>query len=132
MSKSKMIIQMLNGIEKMLKGIEKTLTQQTLIHKDVLNSSEAALYMGRSVSGIYRLRSQHKLPSYRPHNGRLYFYKVELFDWMRSDSPGNRKELKAPEEAPAAVETMASTEEEEVSAEDEEEAKMAIFNQEGG
>lgn len=130
MSKHDIVIQM-------LKGIEQTLAQlalvHDLVHKDVLNTREAALYLGRSVNALYKLRSRCKLPGYKPSNGKLYFYKVELFDWMLSNSDAPVPQM-LPESAQE-VEAMASTGEEEESPDEEEEdeeAKMAIFNQEGG
>ena len=70
----------------LLKRIDKMLLQQTLLHKEVLNSKETAIYMGLSVSGIYRLRRKCRLIGYRPNNGRLYFKRTDVYNWMLSSA----------------------------------------------
>jgi hypothetical protein len=71
-------------IIQLLKRLERMLSQQTLLHKDVLNSRETALYMGRSVCSVYRLRRKNNLVGYRPNNGRLYFKRQDVYNWMLS------------------------------------------------
>ena len=92
MSEHEMIIHLLKRIEKML-------LQQTLLHKEVLNSKETALYMGLSVSGIRRLRRKSKLPGYRPNNGRLYFKRIDVYNWMMSEAQAQAQEETQEEEA---------------------------------
>lgn len=121
MSEDENFIILLNRMDTMLQkmeGIEKTLMQQTLLHKEVLNSKETALYMGRSVSGVYKLRRHNRLPGSRPNNGRLYFNRIDVYNWMMSE--GKAK-------AEAKAKTKAKTEEEA-----EEGARLSILQQEGG
>ena len=77
MSDNEMIIQPLKRIEKML-------LQQTLLNKEVLNSKETAIYMGLSQSYICKLAARNKFPSFKPNKGRLYFKRVDLFNWILS------------------------------------------------
>ena len=77
MSDNEMIIQRLKRIEKML-------LQQTLLNKEVLNSKETAIYMGLSVSYLYELRRTSNLKANRPNNGRLYFKRTDVYNWMMS------------------------------------------------
>ena len=92
MSKHEMIIQLGNRIELMvplLKRIEKMLLQQTLLNKEVLNTKETAIYMGLSVSYLYELRRTYGLKANRPNNGKLYFKREDVYNWMLSTMPGN-------------------------------------------
>jgi len=87
MSEIEMIIQLGNRIELMvpvLKRIEKMLLQQTLLNKEVLNTKEAANYLGRSVSYLYKLRRKGQLNSSRPNNGGLYWERRDCYNWMLS------------------------------------------------
>jgi len=95
------IIRLGERIEKMLqlmKRIEKMLLQQTLLHKEVLNSKETATYMGLSVSGVYKLRRKSNLQGYRPNNGRLYFKRMDVYNWMLSTALGSISDQKKKEE----------------------------------
>ena len=87
MSKHEIIIKMGNRIELMvplLNRIEKMLSQQTLLNKEVLNSKEAAIFMGLSVPYLYKLRRTSGLKANRPNNGRLYFKREDVYNWMLS------------------------------------------------
>ena len=87
MSKLEIIIKMGNRIELMvplLKRVEKMLLQQTLLNKEVLNSKEAAIFMGLSVPYLYKLRRTSGLKANRPNNGRLYFKRTDVYCWMLS------------------------------------------------
>ena len=87
MSKHEMIIKLGNRIELMvplLKRIEKMLLPQTLQNKEVLNTKEAAIYMGCSIWSIYRLRHTGKLKTSRPNNGGLYWERSNCYNWMLS------------------------------------------------
>ena len=77
MSEHEMIIRLLKRVEKML-------LQQTLLNKEVLNTKEAANYMGLSVSYLYKLRRKNNLKANRPSNGRLYFKRIDVYNWMLS------------------------------------------------
>lgn len=58
------------------------LESATLIKvKETLTAEEAALYTGYSLKGIYALTSGKQIPHYK-RNGKLYFKKAELDEWM--------------------------------------------------
>ena len=47
------------------------------------NVQETARFTGKSVSTIYRLVSQRKIPFHK-QGGKLYFFEDELIDWIKS------------------------------------------------
>jgi excisionase family DNA binding protein len=47
------------------------------------NSHEAARFIGKSVSTIYRLVSQRRI-NFHKQSGKLYFFEDELIDWIKS------------------------------------------------
>ncbi len=49
--------------------------------KTTLTAEEAAIYTGYTIKGIYTLTSQRRIPHYKK-NGKLYFKKPELDEWM--------------------------------------------------
>lgn len=58
------------------------LEAKTLIGiKTTLTAEEAAIYTGYAIKGIYTLTSQKRIPHYKK-NGKLYFKKQELDEWM--------------------------------------------------
>jgi len=50
--------------------------------KDVLNSEEAALYMGVSKSYLYKLTMRQTIPHYKPMGKMCYFKRAELEAWL--------------------------------------------------
>lgn len=49
--------------------------------KPVLGVEEAAAFTGYTVKGIYTLTSEKRIPHYK-RNGKVYFKKDDLVDWM--------------------------------------------------
>lgn len=49
--------------------------------KEVLNIEDLSLMTGLSKSRIYALVNERKVPYYKP-NGKLYFKKSEIEDWL--------------------------------------------------
>jgi len=87
MSENENFIILLNRIETtlpILERIETMLLQQTLLNKEVLNSKEAAIYMGLSQSYVCKLARRNKFPSSRPNNGKCYFQRRDLYNWLVS------------------------------------------------
>ena len=85
MSKHEMIIRLLNRIEllfPLMNSIEKSLLQHNVQTKEVLNTREAAIYIGCSIWSIYRWRHNGKLKTSRPTNGRLYIERIECYNLM--------------------------------------------------
>ena len=66
-------------------------------NKEVLTMSEAAMLTGYKEKGLYELTSQRRIPHYKK-NGKLYFKKAELVEWMTdnrvmTDEEINRKAI---------------------------------------
>jgi len=67
-----------------LDRIIEMLIQNFLPKKEVFNSREAGLYMGLSPDYVCTLARQGKFPSSRPNNGKRFYLKSDLFDWLLS------------------------------------------------
>ena len=73
-----------NPLEERLNNLEK----QTIASKDILTLQEAALYMGISLSQIYKLTSTQSIPHYKPRGKMCYFEKKELDAWLLRNHNG--------------------------------------------
>ena len=71
-------------IEK-LESIERMLSEQNMLKKDVLNFNEAAIYLEVSHSHLYKLTSTSTIPAYKPNGKKLYFNRHELDEWLLSN-----------------------------------------------
>lgn len=74
----------MNRIIKKLESIENMLIRQTLVNKEVLCFKEAAVYVGLSRSHLYHLIGENKIQAYKPNDGKLYFKRLDLYNWMLS------------------------------------------------
>lgn len=50
--------------------------------KAILSLKEAAEYMGVSESTLYKMTSARTITFYKPNNGKIYFRRVDLDNWM--------------------------------------------------
>lgn len=50
--------------------------------KAVLTSDEAAMYLGITTGHLYRMVRKYNIPHTRPTNGKIYFQKQELDNWI--------------------------------------------------
>ncbi|HAP94192.1 MAG TPA: DNA-binding protein, partial [Chryseobacterium sp.] len=50
--------------------------------KAILSLKEAAEYMGVSESTLYKMTSARTITFYKPNNGKIYFKRVDLNNWM--------------------------------------------------
>ncbi|MDX7856369.1 helix-turn-helix domain-containing protein [Aeromonas caviae] len=74
-----------NGsILKELYELKQLVIQQGMAQKEVLSAEECAELLGVSVSYVYRLTSEKRLPHYKPQGKKIYFKRVELLDWLLS------------------------------------------------
>ena len=71
-------------LDQKLDRIIEMLIQNFLPNKEVFNSREAGLYMGLSASYVCTLAREGKFPSARPNNGKRFYEKSDLFDWLLS------------------------------------------------
>lgn len=76
-------------IMKRLDRIEHLLTEHTLSTKQILNLSEAVLFLDISRSHLYKLTSQKQIPHFCPQGKKLYFRRDDLQNWLQR----NRQEV---------------------------------------
>lgn len=50
--------------------------------KAILSLQEAANYLGVSESTLYKMTSARTITFYKPNNGKIYFRRVDLDNWM--------------------------------------------------
>lgn len=68
-----------------LERIERLLSEQNMLQKEVLNFNEAAVYLEISHSHLYKLTSTCTIPAYKPNGKKLYFNRQELNKWLLSN-----------------------------------------------
>lgn len=91
------------GVSKINKELQETIqnlnarveTLENLLYdgKQVLNSEEAAIFLGMARSSLYKMTHRHEIPFYRPNGKVIYFEKEELIKWMRSCRESSEKEI---------------------------------------
>ncbi len=64
-------------------------------NKSILTMSEAAEFMGLSISYLYKLTHWNKIPYYKPSGKIVYFKKEDLEDWMLQNRSTTEKEIEA-------------------------------------
>lgn len=75
--------------EDLLKRIESIERNVLLVNKDVFDMTELALYTGFKESYLYKLTSAKQIPHYRPSNGKLFFKRVEIDNWLLQNPIGD-------------------------------------------
>lgn len=76
-----------------LESIEKRLTEQNLLQKEIFNFNEACTYLDLSSSHLYKLTSSNSIPCYCPQGKRLYFRREELDQWLTSSRNSTKEEM---------------------------------------
>lgn len=77
-----------------LKQIADLVTANTIFcTKEVLNSNEAAAYMGVSKSYLYKLTMRREIPHYKPTGKMCYFNRLELENWLQRNRCATNTEL---------------------------------------
>ena len=56
--------------------------------KEVLTLEEAAIYMGVSLSQVYKMTSTLSIPHYKPRGKMCYFDRKELNKWLKQNPSG--------------------------------------------
>ena len=70
------------------------LTASVLIaQKEVLSASEAATYMNVSLSHLYKLTAERKVPHFKPMGKMVYFNRPELEKWLQTNRVATDVEL---------------------------------------
>ncbi len=80
------IIQKLDSIEKML-------TEQNMLKKEVLSFNEAAIYLEVSHSHLYKMTSTGVVPCYKPNGKKIYFNRKELDEWLLTNKQASQDEI---------------------------------------
>lgn len=68
-------------------------TQIVLTQKKVLTLNEAAAYAGFSVSYLYKLTSQRRIPFAKPLGKNIFFQREELEQWLLRNRVSTLNEL---------------------------------------
>lgn len=85
-------------IDERLERIESDLSEvkrNTVFRKNTLNTYETAAFLNVSLSNLYKLTHQGKIPHYKPNNKRIYFDRSELEKWIRSNRIASEEEIDA-------------------------------------
>lgn len=85
----------MHKIENELAEIKKLIACQEIIKKDIMPLADAAIYLNRKRSSLYKLTSAKKIPFYKPEGSKLiYFKKAELDSWMLKTRESTIDEIK--------------------------------------
>lgn len=77
-----------------LREVADLLTASLLIsQKEVLSASEAATYMNVSLSHLYKLTAERKVPHFKPMGKMVYFNRLELEKWLQTNRVATDEEL---------------------------------------
>lgn len=66
---------------------------QIIAFKEILSFREALLYIDISSSLLYKLVSKKAIRYTKPNNGRLYFKKADLDNWMMQNQSESINDL---------------------------------------
>ena len=64
------------------------LEKRAISSKDILTLQEASVYIGVSLSQLYKLTSTQSIPHYKPRGKMSYFEKKELDAWLLRNHNG--------------------------------------------
>ena len=76
--------------------------QMAVYAKDVLNSREAAMYLGFSLSRLYKLTCYKQIPHFKPRGKIMYFSRTELDAWRLRNRIATNDEINSQAKAMAA------------------------------
>ena len=71
-------------LEERINNLEK----QAISSKDILTLQEASVYIGVSLSQLYKMTSTQSIPHYKPRGKMCYFEKKELDAWLLRNHNG--------------------------------------------
>ena len=63
------------------------------MNKEIITSTEAAEYMGVSMSFLYKLTRLRQIPHYKPTGKLMYFNRIDLENWMQSNRIATEDEI---------------------------------------
>ena len=73
-----------NPLEERIDNLEK----RAISSKDILTLQEASVYIGVSLSQLYKMTSTQSIPHYKPRGKMCYFEKKELDAWLLQNHTG--------------------------------------------
>lgn len=86
-------------IENRLRALESSAMLAGIANKKVLTTTEAAVYLGWSLSYLYKKTMSKEIPHYCPMGKTLYFDRQELENWMKRNRVASQDELQAKADA---------------------------------
>lgn len=86
----------MNEIMTKLDSIEKMIL---IGSKEVLTIEECALFTGLAKSTLYDKTSKRQIPHYKPRDGKIYFKKSEVENWLLQNKKASNKEIDEKAEA---------------------------------
>lgn len=86
----------MNEIMTKLDSIEKMIM---IGSKGVLTIEECALFTGLAKSTLYDKTSKRQIPHYKPRDGKIYFKKTEIENWLLQNKKASNKEIDEKAEA---------------------------------
>jgi excisionase family DNA binding protein len=84
----------MDRLECQIQEIKGLILESNLLRKEVLNVSEAAVYMDLSKPTLYKLTSEHKITFYKP-SGKVYFKRADCDRFMLSNKQTSTQELES-------------------------------------
>lgn len=76
-----------------LESIEKLISEQNLLQKQILNFNETCIYLDISQSHLYKLTSTRQVPHFCPQGKKLYFNRQDLDTWLQRNRQSSQVEL---------------------------------------
>ena len=64
-----------------------------ICQKPILTAKEMATYMGIKLSTLYKMTHNNVLPFSKPNGKMIFFDRVEVENWMRSNRYATQQEL---------------------------------------
>ena len=64
-----------------------------ICQKPILTAKEMAAYMGIKLSTLYKMTHNNVLPYSKPNGKMIFFDRVEVENWMRSNRYATQQEL---------------------------------------
>ena len=96
--KDRKIQTQISHCEERLKTLQTSLTaveDKLFLLKPYLDTQEAAVYLGISVSYLHKLTMQRAIPFYSPVGRRLYFKREELDEWIGHERHASSEEMQS-------------------------------------
>lgn len=84
MYEKKSIDVLIAAILREINELRALVVKQARAQKEIISVEECAEFLGLSISYIYRLTHEKRLPYYRPNGKKIYFQKQELLNWLLS------------------------------------------------